>query len=103
MIGRPVVGRSFANPNRDLFYWLEARVDGLVQVSRPGNREQKEVGYERDFRDYGDVLAERVNPRLAVVPLERRHVIRERLIAVADRDWDTYGVHGEVARRARRC
>ncbi len=88
----PLVGRTIEQPDRDLFYWLEGETDdGYVEVRRPGNDSRRFVGRAVDFRQYGEAMMERVNPTLRALPLPERHTVRERLVALADRDWDTHG------------
>jgi hypothetical protein len=45
-----------------------------------------------DFRDYGDLLQERVNPALDAAPESDVHRIRERMVADLDWQWDTHGL-----------
>ena len=87
----PLIGRTIEQPHRDLFYWFEGETgDGYVEVRRPGDV-RRFVGRAVDFREYGEAMMARVNPTLRPLPLHERHAVRERFIALADREWDTHG------------
>jgi hypothetical protein len=87
-----LVGRSNERPEREFAYWFESHLpDGQIALRRPGS-EERFTGQLSDFRDYGDLLQERVNPALDAALGSEVHRIRERMVADLDWQWDTHGL-----------
>ena len=87
-----LVGRSNERPEREFAYWFECHLpDGQIALRRPGS-EQRFTGRLSDFQNCGDLLQERVNPALDAAPERDVHLIRERMVADLDWQWDTHGL-----------